>query len=297
MTELTPQMRSLALPIYQQLQQGISFAESLRAGHIDSLLIEQVTIAANHGDLVTCLAQIANFLQMRLHYRQRLQQLLLYPVILLLFLFLLIIGLRCSVITELQDVTQQGIMPVDILFIGLSITLIITVITSISYWHYLRHRSALQRAQTLCHLPLIGKLWRNYYHYMLVFDLAILVQNGLTFAQICSVLSQQRYHSVLSEMILAGKQCLDHGDNVNAFIKQTALLPLELLLFINQGCSYQELGIALHFLADVQFKKLQQALNRTIIWLQPLLFLLIAMMIIAVYMSVLLPVYQMMEGF
>lgn len=56
-------------------------------------------------------------------------------------------------------------------------------------------------------------------------------------------------------------------------------------------------GIALHFLADVQFKKLQQALNRTIIWLQPLLFLLIAMMIIAVYMSVLLPVYQMMEGF
>lgn len=93
-------------------------------------------------------------------------------------------------------------------------------------------------------------------------------------------------------MILAGKQCLDHGDNVNA-----SVATLELLLFINQGCSYQELGIALHFLADVQFKKLQQALNRTIIRLQPLLFLLIAMMIIAVYMSVLLPVYQMMEGF
>lgn len=297
MINLTPQLHAITFPILTQLKAGSSFDEAIQNNKFDGLIVEQVTIAIYHGDLPTCLSQIANFLKMRLRYRRRLQQMLLYPLTLLCLLFLLIIGLRCSVISELQDVTQQTIMPIDILLLCLLVVISITIIISKLFLMYLKQQSVLRQADILCHLPLIGILWRNYYHYMLIFDLAILIKNGLSFTQICQVINKKRYGSVLSDLIIQVRLHLNNGYDLASFINQTILLPSELVLFINQGCSYQELGVALQFLADNQFKKLQQRLMKMIVWLQPLMFLLIALIIVAVYLSVLLPVYRMMEGF
>lgn len=269
----------------------------MQGNNFDELIIEQVTIAIYHGDLATCLNQIALFLKMRLRYRQRLQQLLIYPLVLLCLLFLLIIGLRCNVISELQDVIQQTIMPIDILLLVLLGIILIGILLSKCFVTYLKRQTRLQQADILCHLPIIGVIWRNYYHYMLIFDLAILVKNGLSFTQICQAINKQRYGSVLSDLVMQVRLHLHNGNDLVSFIEHTVLLPQELVLFINQGCSYQELGIALQFLAETQFRNLQQRLMKMLVWLQPLMFLLIALIIVAVYLSVLLPVYQMMEGF
>ncbi len=212
-------------------------------------------------------------------------------------LFLLIIGLRCNVISELQDVIQQTIMPIDILLLVLLGIILIGILLSKCFVTYLKRQTRLQQADILCHLPIIGVIWRNYYHYMLIFDLAILVKNGLSFTQICQAINKQRYGSVLSDLVMQVRLHLHNGNDLVSFIEHTVLLPQELVLFINQGCSYQELGIALQFLAETQFRNLQQRLMKMLVWLQPLMFLLIALIIVAVYLSVLLPVYQMMEGF
>lgn len=297
MINLTPQLHSMTIPLLKQLQQGISFDKAMQGNNFDELIIEQVTIAIYHSDLATCLNQIALFLKMRLRYRQRLQQLLIYPLVLLCLLFLLIIGLRCSVISELQDVIQQTIMPIDILLLVLLGIILIEILLSKCFVTYLKRQTRLQQADILCHLPIIGVIWRNYYHYMLIFDLAILVKNGLSFTQICQAINKQRYGSVLSDLVMQVRLHLHNGNDLVSFIEHTVLLPQELVLFINQGCSYQELGIALQFLAETQFRNLQQRLMKMLVWLQPLMFLLIALIIVAVYLSVLLPVYQMMEGF
>ena len=49
-------------------------------------------------------------------------------------------------------------------------------------------------------------------------------------------------------------------------------------------------------LANLQYTELQKQLQRKVSWLQPILFILIGLIIICTYLSILLPLYQTMEG-
>ncbi|MFD1472949.1 type II secretion system F family protein [Companilactobacillus mishanensis] len=122
------------------------------------------------------------------------------------------------------------------------------------------------------------------------------LSNGLSLRTIC--LQNQKFKSgsiqnVLATMIL---QDLNKGKSIREYIKQEKLLPVELDMIISLGGGMSELSQDLLLMSQLKFEETQQLLKKLLRMVQPILFGVIAIVILVTYLMILLPVYGMMKG-
>lgn len=283
--------------LIDHLAAGGRLASGLAEIGIQSDIVNQMLITEQHGDLTKSLSQTGHLLSERLRQQQKLRQLLRYPVLLLVILVGLIGAVKVWLTPEIQS--WQLALNRDVLRYWQALGLILAVI-SVSLggliWRSWHTQNPLQRAQRFCQLPLIGKSCRYYYHYYLLTNLGTLLANGLHLDEICRFLLELSPTSLLHAIGQELQPALQAGQPPRVLIQQINLLPPELDLFVQRGQTPTLLGRALVMQAQLTYRKLLVSLGRLATYLQPILLLLVALVIIGVYLSILLPLYQMMEG-
>lgn len=279
------------------LATGGRLAQGLAKIGIQSDIVNQMLITEQHGDLTKSLSQTGHLLAERLRQQQKLRQLLRYPLLLLGILAGLILAVKVWITPEIQS--WQLALNRDVLHywqvLGLSLMLICCGLGGL-VWRSWRTQNPLQRAQRFCKLPLIGKSCRYYYHYYLLTNLGTLLANGLHLDEICQFLLRLSPNSLLYTLGKQIQPALQAGQSPRMLIQQISLLPPELDLFVQRGQTATLLGRALIMQAQLTYRKLLASLERLATYLQPVLLLLVALVIVGVYLSILLPLYQMMEG-
>ncbi|NUF98486.1 hypothetical protein GYW21_06865 [Lactobacillus mellis] len=73
-------------------------------------------------------------------------------------------------------------------------------------------------------------------------------------------------------------------------------MPPEIDIALNLGHSNQQIALELQTIAEIKYQNLQQQLQKSINQIQPVLFLVVAGLILGTYLSILLPIYSMMKG-
>lgn len=295
---LLPEHTKMLLEIDQQMAQGTTFAASLQA-FVSQDVYYQLRIAEQHGNLQQTIAQLGTFLNLKVQQQLKLKALLQYPVILLGLLGLLLLALKIFVFPELavwQD--DQGIRTGKLTFLpwlwGTMAVAILGILgLTLSKW---MKTSTMNRVNLLCQLPLVGKSYRQYYGYYLVTNFALLLKNGMGIKSICQMVQQFDETSLLHQLGAVLDQSLNGGQSPNWLIKKYPYLPHELIIFLNKGESIKELGNELDIFSQMLFNRLIQSIERLLTLVQPLLFGVIAIVILGMYLSIMLPIYQSMKG-
>ncbi|KRL03977.1 ComG operon protein 2 [Liquorilactobacillus oeni DSM 19972] len=299
---LLPQQRKICELIEHSLKNGEGFCFSLKK-LIDNETFNQLYIAEKYGVLYESIKQLGDFWEKKEHQKQRLQAVLLYPVFLLILITILIFAFQLFLKPEIGSFqAEQAVKDASLIDINTSlllpffICLILLMLWIFQIYLRYRNKKYLQRKEWLCTLPFFGKLYRLYLYYYISFNLALLLKSGLDLNKICTFLVEFEPDTLLFHVGTELKHTLMAGQGMKYFIGKHNFIPQEFILFLSKGSTLNELSAELMFYSQTIYKRLLVQMDRLIELVQPLLFLVVALLIISSYLSMLLPLYHNLGG-
>lgn len=283
-----------------QLTTGKTFAASL-APYIKADLYYQLFLAEQHGDLPQVLAEIGQIMTTRRKQVKKLQQILQYPLLLLGLLGLMTVGLATFVFPQLAEWQMGGDLGrwqrvLVFLKPALGIAAAIVFLALIIRFLKWRCLPKLVQVKKLCQLPLVGECYRRYYAYYITSTLGILLCAGMSLKEILLVTDSFTADTIFFQLGRATQEQVVNGEQLGRFIKHEIYLPDELAIFINKGATLEELGSDLTAFSKIQFNHLLARLEQLFSLVQPIIFLVIAVIIVGLYLSILLPIYRSLQG-
>lgn len=292
---LLPQFSQPISKVNQRLKEGQSFANAMRSLiPIDTYY--QLLLAEQHGQLLVTLTHFRDFLRLRIEQTGKLKRLLQYPVLLLALLVVMIIMMASYVFPQIQQLEQPT--ENDFFNDGLEI-LMVAVGSSLAWIGFYMIRfyrlSKIARVRKLCQLPVVGRIFRHYYGYYICSNLSLLISEGLSMQKIITICNQFNHESLLYQISHEVQTVLIQGKEVDTLIYREPFIPNELSVLCHQGSTSDKLGRQLNSLANSLFNRVVHGCENRLTFVQPLMYLIIAGVIIALYLKMLLPIYQTVE--
>lgn len=286
--------------VQQDLHEGKSLAASFSQMNYSNDQVLQIELAESHGNLSQTLLGIAE--QMRLVQRQRENFLkaVSYPLLLLVFLIVILLGMRFFLLPQLldsgmiraEDFSVQLIESVPLIGLGMIILLLFLIL---GWQSWGRRQDYLVRFRFLAKIPLIGSLFSNYYSAYFALEWGKLFHQGLELQQIIECLLVIDGKSLMQELAADLKVRLGQGNTLAEELKRYPFLTKEFSRIVFQGEARGNLAKELLTYSQLVWRRFFNQLEFLCSWLQPLVFLIVALLIVSLYLTMLLPLTN-LEG-
>ncbi|WP_033541925.1 competence type IV pilus assembly protein ComGB [Planococcus sp. CAU13] len=313
---LLPTALTLLMPIHSRnleaadagltsiLKSGGSAAELLKfLGFKDGVLFP-VEIAEHHGRLSESLESIAKSYGRTEQVQNKLKNILIYPVSLLGFTSLLFLFFRMNYIpnlTELMSSLQTdgdgGSVPAYLLkmpdyFIG---AMGAALVAAAVFWRILKWQRVPAQINWLLRIPVIRKYIRLYWSHLLARELGTLLHSGISLQESLGVLSEQNHHRVIRSIAGDIRSQVVSGQPLSISVERMDILSSDMPAFLKHGELTGFLGKELILYSEVQMEGIEQLTQKWLKIIQPTFFLIIAACIVAAYLAILLPMYNLVH--
>ena len=286
-----PKRKNLFNRLSKSVQSGkkLSF-EMLNLG-FSKTIATQIELSMVQGNLIECLTQIATLTRLKHEQIKKLKSEMTYPFILVLMMIFLLLFMQTFVSNQFAE---SGEHTGDYL-------LLLLLILSLGLIYFMSRILLLLRKQDysslsrLSHFPVVGPLIKIYVKYILIYDTGLLLASGFSLQKICDYSAMQVKGSLQQYVgTKVGKQ-LAKGMSPEEIIKNEQFLPNEILLLLKAGSKRGDLSKKFLLLGRSLFNDLAQKIEKLIVNVQPVCFILIGLCIIGLYLKLLLPMYAMMQ--
>ncbi|MCT2346304.1 competence type IV pilus assembly protein ComGB [Niallia taxi] len=295
------------MSVLGSLKGGNSFCDNLARLKFNQQTISYVYFAEKHGGFAKAFLDASNIMQNRLRTLQQLKKILYYPLFLVLFTIILFyfvhqvllpqfssLFLSMSVETNLfmSFIIGAGrAMPFVLLLIG-------AFLLSLLYYYLriFRKKDSLERLRLMAAIPVIGKCFSLYYTYIFSLQLSHLLQGGFSIFESLKFFQEAKENAPLA---LAGEKVIDHlkkGERMEQAFLCLTFLEKEFCRILQHGQENGKLDQELHFLSQFCMDSLQDMVNRLMKKIQPVIYAVIGILVISIYLAVLLPMFQLLNG-
>lgn len=313
---LLPTALTLLLPVHSRtpeaagagltsiLKSGGNAAELLKfLGFKDGVLFP-VEIAEHHGRLSESLGSIARSYLRTQHVQTKLRNILVYPLSLLGFTSLLFLFFRMNYVpnlTELMASLQGGqdsagvpsfLLKMPDFFI---MAMAFAAVSAIVYWQVLKRQPVARQINWLLRLPLVKKYIRLYWSHLLSRELGTLLHSGISLQESLGILADQNHHTIIRFAAAAIRSEIIQGQPLSAAVERMGILSHDMPAFLKHGELTGYLGKELILYSDVQMEAIEQLTQRWLRIVQPAFFVIIAACIVAAYLAILLPMYNLVH--
>jgi general secretion pathway protein F len=268
--------------------------------------IYRATVAAGEksGELARIMAQLADYLERRHALRQKTLQAMLYPAIVTVVAFLVIIGLMTYVVPQVVSVFQQSKQALPWLTSAL-----IAVSAFVRQWglalfaafagalvaaRFALRREALRRRWDawLLGLPLVGRQLRTLETTRFAGTLAILVGSGVPLLAALDAGRQVLARLPLSEAVAAAADAVREGQPLAAALGRSKLFPPLLVHMIANGEATGRLDQLLERAALLQQADAEARTAVITTFLEPLLLLSMGGIVLLIVLAVMQPIIE-----
>lgn len=262
--------------IREGLSNGQSLSEILNDLRFSNSVITQVALADYHGNTLQTLQLITENLTQVQKVRQKLVTVATYPIILLVFLIVIVLGLKTYLLPQVATNNFAGtvINLLPWLFLGFGIMLTGLILGLVRYF---KTTSPLRNIQKVGRFPLIQTYLKLYLTAFYAREWGNLIKQGLEMRQ-----------DLIDAMQL--------GQEFHEKIHRYRFFAPELALIIEYGDMKAKLGDELLIYADESWAKFFEKVEKAMTIIQPLVFLFVALMIVLIYAAMLLPIYDQMAS-
>ena len=276
------------------LLSGGRLADIMQELRFSDAVITQLALAEIHGNVQGALERIESYLTSLAQVKKKLVEVATYPVILLAFLVLIMLGLKNYLLPQIGDSNNLATQLVGLfpsLFFG---GLIGLVLVSLSLLAWFKRQERIRVLTRLARLPFLGDLIRLYLSAYYAREWGNLIGQGLEMTDIVRIMQDQP-----SKLFVELGRDMEAGMlQGHSFSDQVAAYPFfkkELSLMIAYGELKSKVASELDLYAQETWEALFDRLNRATQLIQPLVFILVAMVIVMIYAAMLLPMYQNLE--
>lgn len=288
--------------IEKRLLKGDTFAKCLESVGFSKEQLAPIKFSEVHGELIKTLKRMSRQMNEREKQHKEMIKVLSYPLLLLFFLVSILIGMKWVIIPQLSELSTEGEsssmfhMVDNVLRYGLGMVMICALIGYLVDKR-LERQSPIKKLNLYSRIPVAGGLIKCYYTSLFATEWGNLLSQGMEFKTVVLVMEKKGYSPLMQEMAKEIKQKLESGVFIDEPIEAWTFLKPELTWIIRQGEIHGHLGQELVMYGHREWEVFIAECEMKIQWLQPITFLLIAVLIVSIYGSLLLPIYSGMGDF
>lgn len=298
-----PNQRTDFQTIKNHLETGSSFVHAITPLGFDPRTLTQLHLAIQHGDFIRTLHYCSEYIKSIENQRKTFFKVTIYPFFLIFMAISMLFVVRKFMLPTLESLGQPANMVTKLVLwylrylpqlfiVGMTLILILLG-TLYVYW---RRSDALKRAIVLAKLPFIGRYVRLYYSFYFSKELANFLENGLSLTNMIEELKKQEYDQLLAGLAHQMERSLFAGHSLPVFIAGIPIFTKELVWIMYQGELTSQLSKKLDFYAATCFKDLINRLEKLITLIQPILFLGVGLLVVLIYLTLMLPMINLMTG-
>jgi len=286
-----------------ELSHGKKLSDLLRYLGYSTFVTSKMKFAEDYGSIEDMLLEIENYLRIKKEQKEKVIKTLRYPLILTIALITLIMVFNLLVIPQFENIYTSSSIKMDIQTILLikiiyytpkiiSIIVILSIIVLV-YMIYIKKYRKNIFLNTLMYIPKIRVYARLYYSYKFTLELSLFLMSGFSLKTALEVIIEENYDYYLTYFSKKIMRDLDKGLSFEEAIASIKFFDKSVEKFvihgINNGLIDRELKLFSELMLDTFLTSLDKMLRK----FQPVLFAILAFVIIGLYMVILIPIFNM----
>ncbi|EEY45123.1 type II secretion system inner membrane protein GspF [Vibrio mimicus] len=302
-----PRIRTMLVAVRAKVTEGYTLSDSLGDyPHVfDELFRSMVAAGEKSGHLDSVLERLADYAENRQKMRSKLQQAMIYPVVLVVFAVGIVAFLLAAVVPKIvgQFVQMGQALPASTQFLldasdflqNWGIWLLIGLMFTISLvrWALTKPDVRLNWDRRVIHLPVIGKIARGLNTARFARTLSICTSSAIPILDGMRVAVDVMTNQFVKQQVLAAAENVREGSSLRKALEQTKLFPPMMLHMIASGEQSGELEGMLTRAADNQDSSFESTVNIALGIFTPALIALMAGMVLFIVMATLMPILEM----
>lgn len=302
----TKGVRSILMAVRSKLLEGYGLAESMASYKRAFPSLYRATVAAGEksGNLDAVLDRLADYVESQQETRAKITQAAVYPVILLIIAFSVVILLLVKVMPGLIDslVASGKELPAPTLFLlslsnGLQawwwaiLLAIASLILALRAWNKAESRLAKTHG-LLLKLPLVGRIMKGFNVGRFTSTLAILTRSGVPLVEAMAIAAQ--VVSVLPMRYALDRACkqVREGGSLSLSLKESRFFPPMMVHMVASGEKSGELDQMLERSAQAQERTVKDLVSTIVTLFEPLILVVLGGVVLMIVLSVVLPMSQ-----
>lgn len=285
-----------------ELSHGKKLSDLLRYLGYSTFVTSKMKFAEDYGSIEDMLLEIENYLRIKKEQKEKVIKTLRYPLILTIALITLIMVFNLLVIPQFENIYTSSSIKMDIQTIILikmiyltpkiiSIIVILSIIVLV-YMIYIKKYRKNIFLNTLMYIPKIRVYARLYYSYKFTLELSLFLMSGFSLKTALEVIIEENYDYYLTYFSKKIMRDLDKGLSFEEAIASIKFFDKSVEKFvihgINNGLIDRELKLFSELMLDTFLTSLDKMLRK----FQPVLFAILAFVIIGLYMVILMPIFN-----
>ncbi|WEG14290.1 competence type IV pilus assembly protein ComGB [Pullulanibacillus sp. KACC 23026] len=305
--EARPTVKKNIDSLLRSLKDGHPVAHVLNEHHFSEDVVSYLHFSTHTGSLSTGFREAGNLLLSRCQRRKRMGQLLRYPIFLLwmvLIMGTIIVHDLLPNFKTLYDSMSISLPPLSLALLSFSahlpqillIFLFVSLGVIAGFFVLKRNMSYEQRLKLLISLPILSPFIKLGLTSSFAAHFGSLLKIGMAINQALDVMGEQSFHPFLKNESHYLQAKLNAGLSLSSVLARRTFYTKDLATVIVNGSESGRLGPTLVDYSQLLFNKLEQKLNRWILFIQPFFFFLIGGFLLVMFLSLLLPMFDMMKG-
>lgn len=289
--------------IEQLIKDGKGITEIFKFLGFNNAILLMMHVAEKNGGLRECLENSAKQLTYLEETRKKLRAVLAYPALLFLFISALMIGFRqfflpnLKMISRTNEATSNYFLP-DLVVLLPEFFLIILFLFGLGLILGIvcyKRLTAEKKIRFIQRIPIFRRYFFLWKTLRFSSELGQLLESGFSVQDALFILKEQQADLIIQEIAQQIIQLIVRGESLYHAVHLIDLFPNNFGVFIRHGELNGYLGKELLIYSETLTDQLMETANRAIKTLQPILFSIIAICIIAAYLALLLPIYGMLN--
>jgi general secretion pathway protein F len=299
-------VQSLLLSVRSKVLEGHSLANALRqAGKFPPLYIATIAAGEKSGHLDLILNQLADYTENRFAMQKKIQGAMIYPIVLMLMSFLIIMGLMTYVVPDIVKVFANSDQALPLLTRGMMAAsdfirnfwpgmIIGTVALVVLFVRFARTESGRYTIDRLTlRLPLFAKLSRGINSARFASTLSILTQSGVPLVEALHIGAAVSSNWLIRDAIEHAAVKVTEGGNLATQLERSGYFPPMMVQMIRSGEASGELDNMLARAAVMQDREVTTLIGTLLALLDPLMLIFMAGIVLVIVMAVMLPIVNM----
>lgn len=299
-------VQSLIMNVRSRVLEGHSLAQALQqSGSFPVLYVATIAAGERSGHLDLILDQLADYTENRFAMQKKIQGAMIYPIVLMLMSFAIIMGLMTYVVPDIVKVfanTKQALPLITQILMSTSAFIR-------NYWPYMLVLSGLglflgvrflrttaghyARDRLMLRLPLLGRLTRGINAARFASTLSILTRSGVPLVDALRIGAAVSSNWLIRDAITVAGERVTEGANLASQLDKAGYFPPMMVQMIRSGEQSGELDRMLQRAADMQDREVTSTITTLLALLEPMMLIFMAVIVLVIVIAVMLPIINM----
>jgi len=301
-----PAMKQAAGQVITALKKGLLIDEAFAAADFHNSITSQLYFARTHNDLQGSIQKCHAMYEQRLKHLKKFQQVIRYPTVLASVFLLLLFFIRQSVLPSFiglfetsanrSSAVELSIFLIDLLGVLLLLTFLLFAACFI-FWKTSRKKlDTPKQLHLLKKIPLVRKYVRLHTSFLFAAHLSSLLKTGLPMKEVFLYMSRQDRLPFIRFYSEQMTNQLRQGLPIGRIIQQYYFFEPQLAAIFQKHADNEALEKDLDTYATLLTEEIQRKISKALVIIQPLFFAVLAGFIIFIYVTLMWPMFQLIQS-